>query len=282
MSDTPTGTLPDDTAIGRVDLGVAELEPVAVWYRSVVGLTHGGKDDGVVEFTAGDATLVRLIERPTRPPRGRADAGLFHLAVRVPDRSTLADAARRLAAANDLTGASDHGVSEALYATDPAGNGVELYRDRPRSDWPRAADGSIEMTTEALDVAGLIDSEATGDDSLPPVTDIGHIHLEVTDLGVSTAFYEDTLGLEEQDCRRGARFLAAGGYHHHLGLNTWRERTEPAGGLGLERFAITLPTEADVAAVTDRLERAGHAIDREANAVLVDDPDGIGIRLHHP
>ena len=185
-----------------------------------------------------------------------------------------------------LTGASDHLVSEALYLRDPAGNGVELYYDRPREDWPLTDDGGVAMETLPLDLDDLsASSETGGAAALPAGTDIGHVHLEVTDLPRAEAFYADALGLNVR-ARYGddAAFLAAGDYHHHVGLNTWNHRRSPAtGGLGLAWFELALPDAGTADAVRRRLADRGYGVDEESaddgEASTVADPDGIRVRL---
>jgi catechol 2,3-dioxygenase len=160
------------------------------------------RDDGI----SGDA-----------PPRA---AGLFHVALRFGTRAALGSALRRIAGAGvKLTGASDHGVSEALYLRDPDGLGVELYWDRPRDQWPQ------HMFTAPLDLQPILDA-ADGDDGVAPV-DIGHVHLQASNLDDSTRFWRHQIGLDVQEAWPGAAFLSADDYHHHIGLNTWNSAGSP-------------------------------------------------------
>lgn len=155
--------------------------------------------------------------------RERDEACLFHTAFRVPDRPALARLLSRLDDHDvSLAGASDHGVSEALYLEDPEGNGIEIYRDRPREDW-RFEDGQVQMRTERLDLERLR-AEASGGEI--EAMDVGHVHLEVLDLEESVAFYRDELGMTVMARRPGAAFLSDGSYHHYVGLNTWNKRRE--------------------------------------------------------
>ncbi len=200
------------TDVARVDLRVDDAARAAAFYEEVVGLGDargrlvGLSDDGVTG----------------RAPRG--GAGLFHTAILFPSRADLAAALRRVVAAGlQLTGASDHGVSEALYLEDPAGNGVELYCDRPREVWPE------EMYSAPLDLQDLVEAGPLTP-AAPPDTRIGHVHLKVSDLDRSVAFYTDVLAFDLMSrWRDEAAFLAVGGYHHHLGLNTWQSRGAPLG-----------------------------------------------------
>ena len=282
-----TFELPETAGVGRVALRVASLDSIVPFYRDVVGFGVDYDADGErARLTAGGETLLVLESDADAPERGDGEAGLFHLAVRVPDRSALADALTRVRSGNaTLTGASDHLVSEALYLRDPAGNGVELYYDRPREEWPRTDDGGVAMETLPLDLDGL--SAAGAPDAttgLPAGTDVGHVHLEVADLPRAESFYADALGLNVR-ARFGddATFLAAGEYHHHVGLNTWNGRRSPAGdGLGLAWFELTLPDADALDAVRRRLEERGYAVESGAtgdDASTVVDPDGIRVRL---
>lgn len=267
--------LPPGTDIGRIDLTVADRESTRSFYEEVIGLTVVDATETVLDLGVADTPLIRLIERTDLEPRPVSTAGLFHLAIRVPSRPILGAVASRVLDADRLTGASDHGVSEALYTRDPAGNGVEIYRDRPRDRWPIDAEG-VQMTTQPLDLTDLL-AESVDARWLPDGADVGHVHLEVTDLEQSVAFYTETIGLAERDRRRGARFLAAGDYHHHLGLNTWGDRSERAHGLGLDSFTIEVPDSVSMGAIDSRIE----AMPDDDGTIRLDDPDGIAIRIVH-
>jgi catechol 2,3-dioxygenase len=301
---TGTFTLPATARVGRVCLRVGSLDRALPFYREVVGLSGraagggpslddrsgaAGDDDGAssrATLSAGGTPLVVLAEDPDAPARPPTAAGLFHLALRVPDRAALGEALRRARTAGALSGASDHLVSEALYLRDPEGNGVEVYRDRPREEWPRTADGRVSMATEPLDADGVLaaaDAARDGDRDpglLPTGTDVGHVHLEVTDLDRATAFYTGDLGLTvSDDGYAGASFVAAGGYHHHVGLNTWNGRSDPVGGhRGLAWVELVVDDGA-----RDRL--AAHLAGRGVSTVEADgatevvDPDGVRWRV---
>lgn len=273
-----TNPLPADTRIGSVTLRVGAIDDVLPFYLETVGLEVVSREDETIELGI-DQPILCLVEDPTAPSRPRAAAGLFHLAIRVPDRGTLADALTRIKDRSALTGASDHLVSEALYLRDPEGNGVEIYCDRARSEWRTLEDGRVAMDTLPLDQADLRET-ARGDDRLPAGTDMGHVHLEVTDLGRSVEFYRDRLGLNlRDDGWDGAAFLAAGEYHHHVGLNTWNARREPIGDArGLISFELVLPDTASESALASRLADDGHQVDR-ADGLAISDPDGIEIVL---
>lgn len=278
--------LPDDLELGPITLAVSDAAAVTEFYRDVLGFEDLGRDDGARRLGVDGRALVRLVDAPGSEDRPPGTAGLFHVAYRVPTREALGPVLERLRSASALSGASDHGVSEALYGRDPEGNGIEVYADRPRSDWPREDDGSVRIYTRPLDLQAIARvAPADGADRLPAGTTLGHVHLEVTDLERARRFYTDVIGFEEVTAVSGAAFLAVGGYHHHLGVNVWNGPSAPAGGPGLERFDVTLPGGAAVGALTARLEAAGHdqRLEDDAgddtSAVTVADPDGITWRF---
>ena len=272
-------TLPDSTRVGRVGLSVDELARPSRFYRRVVGLEPGQRTDDRATFGAGERTLLELRAAPDEPPRPDDAAGLFHVAYRVPSRAALAEALGRIRQYWWLAGASDHLVSEALYLDDPGDNGVEIYHDRPREGWERTPEGGVLIDSLPLDTEDLAAEAESSDGTVPPETDVGHVHLEVTDLDRARAFYVDALGFEETFQTQGALFAAAGGYHHHLGLNTWHGRSEPASGRGLDWFELVLPDRDALAGALDRLDDAGYAPERTNDCVAVEDPDGIEVRL---
>jgi catechol 2,3-dioxygenase len=269
--------LPDATAIGRVGLVVTDLEACTDFYRDVVGLSVQARDEGGVTLGAGDEPLLELRQDPDAPRRDPAATGLFHTAFRVPARQALADALGRVERHARLDGASDHLVSEALYLADPEGNGVEIYRDRPRSEWP-AADGGVAMDTLPLDL-GDLRGEAAGADRAPDGTTVGHVHLEVSSIQRSRSFYVDRLGFEvRQSMGDSALFVAAGGYHHHVGLNTWNDRSDPPSGRGLDWFELLVPDEETAETLQDRLPSPGTDTSHKSR-VQTTDPDGIVLEV---
>jgi catechol 2,3-dioxygenase len=216
----------------------------------------------VAALGAGEDDLVVLHEQPGARPAGR-HAGLFHFALLYPSREELARAVQRLALTRTpISGASDHGVSEAIYLSDPDGNGIELYADRPRDAWPPASPGDrVGMFTRPLDLDDLLATVA-GDE--PPRhasagLRMGHVHLHVGDLAAARDFYAGVLGFEEMTTYPGALFVAAGGYHHHVGLNTWRGEgvgPAPEGTVGLREWTIVLDADG-IAALRARRAAAG-------------------------
>ncbi|HVL47362.1 MAG TPA: VOC family protein [Candidatus Thermoplasmatota archaeon] len=235
---------PSGLRVAAADLLVRDLDRVAAFYRDVLGFRLHRRAGDVVELGAREV-LLRLRSAPDARPRARGQAGLFHVAYLLPGRADLGRVLAALLPRGLLHGASDHRVSEALYLADPEGNGIELYRDRPREAWPRGAEGAIAMATDPLDVDAVL---AAGDGAwtgLPDAATIGHIHLNVNDVPAAERFWREAVGLDLM-ARYGAdaSFLAADGYHHHLGLNAWGTRGGPPanpGTLGLARFDLALP-----------------------------------------
>lgn len=283
-------TLPAALRLGAVRLQVADLERSAAFYRDVLGMRLLDRAPGAASLGAhdDDRPLVELRERPgARPARPRGRLGLFHVAYLLPDRPALGRFVRHLGELGVPVGAGDHLVSEALYLADPDGLGIEVYADRPRSAWRRVGD-ELAMTTDPLDLADLAaaggDARWTG---MPAGTRVGHVHLHVGDLAAAGAFYGDALGLDRTVWSYpGALFLAAGGYHHHLGTNIWagpRAASPADDDARLLWWTIELPDDASVEAAVARLAAAGHAGRTEEHedgrALVVRDPWGTALRL---
>jgi catechol 2,3-dioxygenase len=276
--------VPDATHVGAVRLQVANLERSLTYYRDFLGLALIAS--GGTQATLGGAdgrTLLELHQRAGATPvprRGRL--GLFHFAILLPDRAALGRFVRQLAATGAPAGSADHLVSEAIYLQDPDGLGIEVYADRPRSTWQQLPSGEIAMATEALDVSSLL--RAAGDsmwDGMPEGTVIGHMHLHVGELEEAERFYHGALGLDVMvRGYPGALFMSAGGYHHHLGVNTWAAGAPLAGenDARLLEWELVLPTEADVRAARDRLAAAGYVAEA-GDAPVVRDPWGTAMRL---
>ena len=234
--------------IGAVRLAVADLDRAVDFYERTIGLRGVDSVDGVARLgPEGGAPILELEPDPAAPPRPPGTTGLFHLAILVPSRADLAAALRRVGDAGwRFSGASDHLVSEALYLSDPEHNGIEIYRDRPRKEWDYDGD-QVRMATIPLDVQSVLGDLGEVDPSaaMPAATTMGHVHLNVSDLDSTEAFYAGDLGLDVTvRGYPGALFLAAGGYHHHIGANTWAGEgapRPPAGALGLRWFEIVTP-----------------------------------------
>ena len=264
---------------GRSGSGSETSSALRDFYETTIGLRTLGVEDGVMTLGANGAVLVELVSDPEAPSRPPRSTGLFHLALLVPTRADLARTLRRVVGSGGrLSGASDHLVSEALYLSDPEGNGIELYRDRPRHEWS-VTDGTVEMDTLPLDLESLL-AEPGGEDAdpeMPAGSTLGHVHLQVADLGAAEEFWVGGFGLDVMERRvPGALFTSAGGYHHHVGLNTWATAgapSPPPGARGLVRFEVVLPDAAAVDAVGERLGRVA-AVDRVEGGVLAVDPSG--------
>jgi catechol 2,3-dioxygenase len=281
----PNYRLPDATTLGRVKLQVSDLERSLSFYTAVLGLRALKQTPGhaILGATEGDSPIVELVEREgvrSVPPRGRL--GLFHFAILLPDRAALGKLVRHLGDLDVHPGMSDHFVSEAIYLQDPDNLGIEVYADRPRSEW-RVENGQLAMATEPLDVENLLaesgDARWTG---APAGTRIGHVHLHVGDLEKAEAFYHNALGLDKVVWNYpGALFLSAGGYHHHLGTNTWARGAPSASDddARLLEWEIIVPQRTDVDAAASSLERARYAVQRDGADALANDPWGTQLRL---
>jgi catechol 2,3-dioxygenase len=273
------GELPAETGLGAIRLRVGNFEALRDFYETTIGLRTMDVEDGVTALGANGTVLVELVSAPEAPSRPSRSTGLFHLALLVPTRADLARTLRRVVGSGSrLSGASDHLVSEALYLSDPEGNGIELYRDRPRDEWPLAG-ASVEMATLPLDLDDLLAEPGGGeaDPAMPAGTTLGHVHLQVADLDTAEAFWVDALGLDvTARVYPSALFTSAGGYHHHVGLNTWAgvgAPSPPPGARGLVRFEIVLP---DASAVDDAADRLGRvtSVERVEGGVLAADLSG--------
>jgi catechol 2,3-dioxygenase len=275
------GEIPAATSLGEVHLTVADLDRSIEYYRTQIGLDVVERGTDRVGVGVGSTVLLVLVEEPgARPSVGHT--GLYHFALLVPER---ADLARWLAhAAADqvgLTGMSDHFVSEALYLTDPDGHGIEIYWDRPRSVW----EGQVaeRMTSLPLDVQSLlaaVEQPLGGYPGLPSATVMGHVHLRVADIERTIAFYRDVLGFALMaQLGRQAAFLSAGGYHHHIGANTWESAgatPAPAHTAALRHATLRLPDPADRDQLLDRLTGAGMSAAPSADGPVIRDPSGNG------
>lgn len=270
------------THVGVVSLTVGDLARALQFYRSVLGLRDQPAAAGSVVLVAEDGfPLLQLVELAGAPPKPPRATGLYHFAVLLPDRKELARWLRHVTTVDwPLQGWADHGVSEAIYLGDPDGNGIEIYRDRPRDEWP-VRNGQLEMVSEPLDARGLLallDGETGPWQSMPAGTTMGHIHLHVADIPAAQAFYCDVLGFDlVQRYGPSALFVSAGGYHHHIGLNTWAGQgapPAPGGSAGLRHYEVLLPNAGAMNATAQRLERAGIPFERTDSAVAVSDPSG--------
>jgi catechol 2,3-dioxygenase len=274
-------------AIGAVHLTISDLGQSVRFYQSHVGFVVHRHDERSAALGAGGRDLLVLAQCETAP-RVRGTTGLYHFAILVPSRADLARSLRRLVETETvLQGAADHGVSEALYLADPDGNGIEIYRDRPRAEWPYVG-GRLRMGADPVDFENLLADETrvggrSGGHGLAAGTVIGHVHLHVSSLSDAERFYVGVLGFDlMQRYGPSALFVSAGGYHHHVGLNTWAgvgAPPPPPGALGLHHYVVTLPDEAALAAVAARVRTAGLPAESIEGGLLVHDPANNAILL---
>ena len=286
MGVAPPGyRLPAELRLGEVRLQVADLAVSLEYYERVLGLRVRDREAGSATLaTFGDDTpLVRLHERHgAAPVPHRGLFGLYHYAILLPERAALGRFVAHLSAIGERTGASDHLVSEALYLRDPDGLGIEVYADRPRHDW-LATDGQIRMATEPLDLRAVV-AAAGGErwTGMPAGARMGHVHLHVADLERASSLYHDALGLDRMVWNYpGALFLAAGGYHHHLGLNTWAgagARPAGEGDARLLEWRMELPA-AHATRARASVEAAGHAVSSTGEGWRVTDPWGTTLHV---
>jgi catechol 2,3-dioxygenase len=273
-------------AIGTVHLKVKSLQTSLPFYTEVIGFQVLRHEGAIAELTTDGTHVLLILEESAQfhSLMSRNVSGLYHFAILVPDRKSLGLSLRNLAKHNIPIGQGDHLVSEALYLSDPDGNGIEIYADRPRETWQRDEQGEYIMTTDPVDIDGLLTVSADAHwQGLPPATVIGHVHFHVGDLRIAKQFYTDTLGFDVVAHYGGeALFISAGGYHHHIGLNTWAGKGAPAApknAVGLRYFTITLPNTNELDDVVSRISEAGIPFERQNHMVSFEDPFGIGIKL---
>lgn len=285
-SKPPDYRLPESSRLGRVRLQVADLTRSLAFYEDILGLSVLGRPDGRAILGVQDPPrpLVEVVERPgARRPCPRDRLGLFHVALRLPNRVALGRFVRHLDTADVRPGTSDHRVSEAVYLPDPDGLGIEVYADRPSSEWERDDDGQIVMTTEPLDTRSLLETAGTTSwTGAPPSTTVGHVHLHVGDLRQAAAFYHEALGLDKTMWSYpGALFLSAGGYHHHLGTNVWAEGAPPPSEdeVQLLEWTLVVPEDSDVAAAASSVEAGGYSVTSDGGDFLTMDPWDTRLRV---
>jgi catechol 2,3-dioxygenase len=267
--------LPNTLRLGEVHLTVADLDRSVAWYQRSLGLRVHARDTAHAELGDGQETVVVLHEDAQARPAGR-HAGLYHYALLYPTREELARAAVRLSQTRtQIEGGSDHRTHEAIYLPDADGNGIELAWDRDRDAWPAGL--GYDGGPGPLDFQDLLETVA-GEAPSAFVADglrVGHLHLHVGDIDRALAFYRDALGFEVQANLGSAAFVSAGGYHHHLGINVWNGRGvdgPPPGTVGLRRWTVQLPKEADVSELRERLKRGGESVETVDGGFTVRDP----------
>lgn len=273
------------TAPGPVTLSTSNLEGLAAFYHDRLGLSHVGREGGTLSLGVGRMELLRLVGEPGAVPAA-GTTGLFHFALLLPSRAALARALRHLAEnRTPLQGAADHAVSEAIYLADPDGNGIEIYHDKPREEWPYL-DGKLRMTNDPLDLEALWEEGVAGTSTwkgLPAETHMGHVHLRVAEVEAAVTFYRDVIGLE-LTARMGsqAAFLSAGGYHHHIAVNTWGSLgapPPPPGSAGLREFSLVMAGQAQIELVVAQARAAGVKVKRSSVDASLSDPSQNALRL---
>ena len=266
--------------LGKVTLAVRDLDKLTDYYQHVIGLALIDKTRDQSILGVDNTPLVELSHRPLGVANPYA-TGLYHLAILLPGRPDLALWVKHLAETDYwLDGVGDHLVSEALYLSDPEGNGIEIYRDRPKAEW-QYKNGEIVMSTLSIDLDGLVaeapDRPFTG---LPDGTKMGHVHLQVDEIAKTRDFYSGVLGMDVMVEMPTASFLSVGGYHHHLGMNVWRSNQAnplPEGALGLVNYQIRISE--DIKDTERWLNGQGISAELQVNTLLVTDPAGIQVQL---
>ena len=272
-----------ETELGFVYLTISDMERSIDFYQRSIGFQVHRRDGSIAYLGAGGEDILALTEIPGAEHVPRR-SGLYHFAILTPSRQALGMSLRNLIETETpLQGGADHLVSEALYLADPDGNGIEIYRDRPRSEW-QYENGSLKMATDPLDYRGILHEvdHVRGEwDGLEVDTRLGHMHLHVANLAEATHFYENVLGFDFLINYMGsASFLSAGGYHHHIGINTWNgvgAPPPPPDSVGLRYFTVHLVDENDRSRLLDRLENMKIDYDISEEGMLVHDPSQNGI-----
>lgn len=281
----PGYRLPAATSIGRVRLQVADLDRSIAYYQSVIGLELRERAEGSASLApaaAGDPILELKELQGARPVPRRGLLGLYHFAILLPNRAALGRFIAHLSEIGAYAGMSDHLVSEAVYLTDPDGLGIEVYADRSADGW-EIVDRQLAMTTKPLDVQSVVES-AGGEKwtGMPEGTRIGHVHFYVGEIEKAAGFYHAALGLDKIVWSYpGALFMSAGGYHHHVGVNTWAEGSPPASSddAKLVDWELIVPDSDAAEAAAKSIESAGFAVERADGYAAANDPWGIRIRV---
>lgn len=272
------------TFVGQVNLKVQDLDRALAFYQQVIGFKVLEQTERTAKLTTDGKTVLLSIEQPddVLPKVGRT-TGLYHFALLLPNRSDLANIVKHFIGIGLRFGSSDHLVSEALYLSDPDGNGIEIYTDRDSSEWNWNND-EVNMTVDPLDFADLLSGEQQPWEGLPAGTVMGHIHLHVSELKQTEEFYVKGLGFDVV-CRYGdqALFISSGKYHHHIGLNTWNGVGAPKpspNSVGLESYTLMLPSEKSRDNIIGQLKELGASVKEENGLIFTEDPSGNCILLH--
>jgi catechol 2,3-dioxygenase len=280
--------LPPKTTTAAVALTITDLKRSLNFYQNVLGLMVQDQREDDATLGSNDSVLLHLTESPSAKRPGKT-TGLYHFAIRIPTRRDLASVVKRIAERGmHISGFADHLVSEAIYLPDPDGNGIEIYWDRPREAW-YDPDGHLRMATEPLDLNGLLGEldDLNGSwHGLPHGTRIGHVHLHVADLELGINFYRDILGLDlMMRYRPSAAFLSAGGYHHHVGINTWNGQgapQPPEDSVGLRYFTLQLPEKESLAGLRAHLIQRDVPYKTDSEGIWVSDPSSNKVLISPP
>jgi catechol 2,3-dioxygenase len=283
----PVTSIDPATQVGLVALTVADLDRSIAFYTDALGFAVLEQTGQEATLGVAGAPLLLLSERAgARPWPSQGVTGLYHFAILVPSRADLGRWLRRwLELGRPMPGQGDHLVSEALYLSDPDDNGIEIYRDRPRAEW-RRVNGLVQMAADPVDIRGLLTEAAHQDEpwtGMSAGTCVGHVHLQVSDIPQAEAFYHGVLGFGIMARMPSALFVSAGGYHHHVGMNTWHSRgagPAPEGTAGMRFFTLELPSAEARAAVVARVAAAGLDATQKGAVVAVRDPSRNTILLH--
>ena len=268
--------------VGEVTIKVKNLAYSVTFYQNIIGLQVLEQSERKAVLTADGQTPLLTLEEPADViSKQERMSGLYHFAILLPSRADLGDFLRHLILTGYPLGAADHYVSEALYLNDPDGNGIEVYRDRPSSEWSWK-NGLVEMATEQLDAEGILAESNTEWKGLPSGTLMGHIHLHVGDLEKTKEFYTKGMGFEVVSYYPQAVFLSSGGYHHHVAINTWQGAgapTPPKNSVGLNWYSIVFPNQETREKVMEQLKQIGAPLSNEGNFYVTSDPAGNQIHL---
>lgn len=270
---------------GEVHLKVTDLDKMTNFYTQIIGFGILEKTYNRVVLTADGKNPLLVLEQPEHIlPKEPRRTGLYHFALLLPTRADLGKAIKHFSRNEVRLGASDHLVSEALYLSDPDGNGIEIYRDREPEAW-KWQNNFVAMSTDPLDARAIVDASGNEEwDGLPEGTVMGHVHLHVANLPETQVFYE-ALGFEIATHYPQALFMSTGNYHHHLGLNTWNgagapRPSEESAGLGA--YTLVFPEDATMAAAIAKIEGLGTTVKSKVDHFVTEDPSGneILLRVH--
>lgn len=271
--------------LGEVKLRVSQLERSIAYYEQIIGFKVLNKEGNVAYLTADGKTPLLILEevKDAVITPAQSASGLYHFALLLPSRESLGSFLNHLAKEGVKLGQADHLVSEALYVYDPDHHGIEIYRDRPRDSWNFDLDGHVKMASDPIDMESLMnDGKSVEWNGLPADTVMGHVHLHVSDLMKSKTFYCDVLGFDIMANWPGALFIAAGGYHHHLGMNTWAgvgAPLAPPNATGISYYKMIIPEQDDIQRTLERLRNADVTVTERQGAWYFQDPSGIEIQL---